>query len=233
LEDRKDTFLSMVTHELKTPASVIIGFSKVLLKHDMIGELKPEQIKAIKTVERNATRLESLIGDLLDSRKLDLHKMKFSYGDVDITKLVDFIHTNNQNIMQDKQIQFVNSTKETIFATTDSSRLEQVFNNLIRNSVDFVPKGGIIEICAKGDNKKIVCYVKDNGIGIPKAKQTNLFNRFYQVDSSLTRKHGGTGLGLSICQGIIKGLGGKIWIESEPKKGSIFYFEVPKIRAGE
>jgi len=233
LEDRKDTFLSMVTHELKTPASVIIGFSKVLLKHNMIGELKPEQIKAIETVKRNATRLESLIGDLLDSRKLDLQKMKFSYGDVDITKLVDFIHTNNQNIMQDKQIQFVNSTKETIFATTDSARLEQVFNNLIRNSVDFVPKGGIIEIGAKGDNKKIVCYVKDNGIGIPKDKQTNLFNRFYQVDSSLTRKHGGTGLGLSICQGIIKGLGGKIWVESEPKKGSIFYFEVPKIRAGE
>ncbi len=119
LEDRKDTFLSMVTHELKTPASTIIGFSKILLKPNMIGELKPEQIKAIETVKRNATRLESLIGDLLDSRKLDLHKMKFAYGDVDITKLVEYINTNNQNIMEEKQIQFVNSTKETIFATTD------------------------------------------------------------------------------------------------------------------
>jgi len=233
LEDRKDTFLSMVTHELKTPASTIIGFSKILLKPNMIGELKPEQLKAIETVKRNATRLESLIGDLLDSRKLDLHKMKFAFGDVDITKLIDYIHTSNQDIMQRKQIQFVNSTKETIFATTDSARLEQVFNNLIRNAVDFVPdKGGVIEIGANGDNKKIFCYVKDNGIGIAKEKQANLFDTFYQVDSSLRRKHGGTGLGLSICKGIINGLGGKIWVEGELKKGSTFYFEVPKVRSG-
>ena len=234
LEDRKDTFLSMVTHELKTPASTIIGFSKILLKPNMIGELKPEQIKAIETVKRNATRLESLIGDLLDSRKLDLHKMKFAYGDVDITKLVEYINTNNQNIMEEKQIQFVNSTKETIFATTDGARLEQVFNNLIHNSVDFVPEeGGKIEIGARGDSKKVVCYVKDNGIGISKEKQSNLFNRFYQVDSSLRRKHGGTGLGLSICKGIVEGLGGKIWVESNSNKGSVFYFEIPKIREGE
>ena len=234
LEDRKDTFLSMVTHELRTPASVIIGFSKILLKPKMIGELKPEQIKAIETVKRNATRLESLIGDLLDSRKLDLHKMKFVYGDVDITKLVEYINTNNQNIMEEKQIQFVNSTKETIFATTDGARLEQVFDNLIRNSVDFVPEeGGKIEIGARGDNKKVVCYVKDNGIGITKEKQSNLFNRFYQVDSSLRRRHGGTGLGLSICKGIVEGLGGKIWVESNPNKGSVFYFEIPKIKEGE
>jgi signal transduction histidine kinase len=234
LEDRKDTFLSMVTHELKTPASTIIGFAKILLKHDMIGELKPKQIKAVETVKRNATRLESLISDLLDSRKLDLNKMKFAYGDVDITKLVEYINTNNQNIMQEKQIQFVNSTKETIFATTDGARLEQVFNNLIYNSVDFVPEGGgKIEIGARKDNKKVVCYVKDNGIGISKEKQTNLFNRFYQVDSSLRRKHGGTGLGLSICKGIVEGLGGKIWVESNSNKGSVFYFEIPKIREGE
>ncbi len=233
LEDRKDTFLSMVTHELKTPASTIIGFSKILLKPNMIGELKPEQIKAVETVKRNATRLENLIGDLLDSQKLDLQKMKFAFGDVDITKLIDYIHTSNQNIMQEKQIQFVNSTNETIFATTDSARLEQVFNNLIRNAVDFVNERGKIEIGTKGDNEKIVCYVKDNGIGIPKENQANLFNRFYQVDSSLRRKHGGTGLGLSISKGIINGLGGKIWVESETKKGSTFYFEIPKVRVGE
>ena len=232
LEDRKDTFLSMVTHELKTPASTIIGFSKVLLDPKMIGELNPAQIKSIETVKRNATRLESLIGDLLDSRKLDLHKMKFAFADVDITKLIEYIHTSNQDIMQEKQIQFVNSTTETIFATTDGARLEQVFFNLIRNAVDFVPeKGGLIEIGANGDSKKIVCYVKDNGIGIPKEKHANLFDTFYQVDSSLRRRHGGTGLGLSICKGIITGLGGKIWIEGEPKKGSIFYFEVPKVKA--
>ncbi len=231
LEERKETFLSMVTHELKTPASVIIGFSKILLKPEMMGNLSAEQKKSIETVKRNATRLESLIGDLLDSRKLDLNKMKFAYADVDLTKLLDYIHTSNGNIMRDKQVQFVDSTKETIFATTDGSRLEQVFTNLIRNSVDFIPdSGGLIEIAARNDNNKVLCYVKDNGTGIPKEKQPRLFDRFYQVDSSLRRKHGGTGLGLSICKGIINSLGGKIWVESEPGKGSTFYFNIPKIQ---
>ena len=150
LEEKKETFLSMVTHELKTPASTIIGFSKVLLSPKMMGELKPEQIKIVETVKRNASRLESLIGDLLDSRKIDLKKMKFSYGDVDISKLIEFLKVNTKNIMQEKQIQFVNGTKETVFATTDGARLEQVFTNLIRNSVDFVPQEGKIEVGCRG-----------------------------------------------------------------------------------
>jgi len=233
LEEKKETFLSMVTHELKTPASVIIGFSKILLKPQMMGKLEPEQIKIIETVKRNASRLESLIGDLLDSRKLDLHKMKFAYGDVDITKLIEFLKTNTKNIMQEKQIQFVNGNKETVFATTDAARIEQVFTNLIRNSVDFVPKDGTIEVGCSAIKDKVQCYVKDDGIGIPEEKQDNLFNKFYQVDSSLRRKHGGTGLGLAICKGIIDGLGGKIWVESEPDKGTTFYFEIPKVMGKE
>ncbi|MDH3696129.1 MAG: HAMP domain-containing histidine kinase [Nitrosopumilus sp.] len=231
LEEKKDVFLSMVTHELKTPASTIVGFSKVLLNSKMAGELNPEQKKSIETMKRNATRLEDLIGDLLDSRKLGLSKMKFAYANVDITKLVEYILHNNKNITDEKNIEFVNSTKETIFATTDESRLEQVYNNLIRNAVDFVPKeGGKIEIGVKGDDNKIICYVKDNGIGISKEKQKELFNQFYQVDSSLQRKHGGTGLGLYISKGIIEALGGKIWVESELGKGASIYFSIPKIK---
>jgi len=230
LEEKKDVFLSMISHELKIPASVIIGFTKALLKPEMMGELTPKQKNTVGIIRRNATRLESLIGDLLDSRKLELNKMRFSYAEVDITKLLEYVQTSNSNILQEKQIEFVNTTSEQISATTDGLRLDQVFTNFIRNAVDFVPdKGGKIEIGAKLNDSKISCYVKDNGIGIPKEKQANLFHKFYQADSTLTRKHGGTGLGLSICKGIINGLGGKIWLESEPGKGSVFYFEIPQI----
>jgi len=229
LEEKKDVFLSMISHEIKIPATVIIGFTKVLLDPEKMGELTPIQRKSVETMKRNATRLESLISDLLDSRKLDLNKMRFSYAEVDITKLLDYIHTSNSNIMQEKQIEFVNSTKEQISATTDGSRLDQVLTNFIRNAVDFIPaKGGKIEIGAKLNDGKILCHVKDNGTGIPKEKQSQLFDKFYQADSTLTRKHGGTGLGLSICKGIINALGGKIWVESETGKGSVFYFEVPQ-----
>ncbi len=230
LEEKKDVFLSMISHELKIPASVIIGFTKALGKPEMMGELTPKQKKTVEIIKRNAIRLESLIGDLLDSRKLELNKMRFSFAEVDITRLLEHIQTSNSNILQEKQIEFVNTTNEQISATTDGSRLDQVFTNLIRNSVDFVPeKGGKIEIGAKLNDRKIHCYVKDNGIGIPKEKQSNLFNKFYQADSTLTRKHGGTGLGLSICKGIINGLGGKMWVESEEGKGSVFYFEIPQV----
>ena len=230
LEEKKDVFLSMISHELKIPASVIIGFTKALSKPEMMGDLTPKQKKTVEIIKRNATRLESLIGDLLDSRKLELSKMRFSYAEVDITKLLEYIQTSNSHILQEKQIEFVNTTNEQISSTTDGSRLDQVFTNLIHNAVDFVPeKGGKIEIGAKLNDSKINCYVKDNGIGIPKEKQSNLFNKFYQADSTLRRKHGGTGLGLSICKGIINGLGGKIWVESEEGTGSVFYFEIPQI----
>jgi signal transduction histidine kinase len=107
----------------------------------------------------------------------------------------------------------------------------QVLSALLYNSIDFVPRqGGRIEITAeyKENDNNIIFGVKDNGPGISKDKQKFLFKKFYQVDTSLTRKHGGTGLGLAISKGIVTGLGGNIWVETEEGKGSSFYFSLPK-----
>jgi len=99
----------------------------------------------------------------------------------------------------------------------------------VLNSADFTPaKQGKIEIGARSEDSKIVFYVKDNGAGIPKETQPIMFKKFYQADTSLTRKHAGTGLGLVVCKGIIEGLGGKIWFESQPGTGTSFFFTVPK-----
>ena len=169
-----------------------------------------------------------MIVDILDSQKLDLEKMRFEKTFVDITKLLEKLESNNQKLMQDKQIQFVNSTHEKIHTITDRERIEQVFNHLILNAVDFVTKGGQIEIGAQSKDEEILFYVKDNGLGIPLDKQKDLFEKFSRLDPFITRRHGGTGLGLSICRGIIKELSGKIWLESKPGKGSEFYFTIPK-----
>jgi signal transduction histidine kinase len=228
LEEKKDTFLSMISHELKIPASVIIGFTKALLKPEMTGDLTPQQKKSIETIRRNATRLENLIGDLLDSRKIQLNKMKFSYAEVDITKLLEYIHTSNSNILEDKHIEFVDTTSGQISATTDGSRLDQVLTNFVRNAVDFVPeKGGRIEIGGKTKDNEILFYVQDNGSGVSEEKQKELFKKS-PLDKTIRRTHGGAGLGLPLCKGIINAMGGKLWVESEPDKGSIFYFEIPK-----
>jgi len=231
LEVRKDEFLSMITHELKTPASTVVGFAKALQNPKIAGELNPTQAKAIETIKRNAARLETMVSDLLDSRKLDLQKMRFEYTYVDITDLMKHLENSHQNRMKEKKIQFINSTKEKISVTTDRNRLEQVLTNLILNSVDFVPKEGArIEIGAQTKSNDVLFHVKDNGIGIPSEKQKNLFKKFYQADTTITRRHGGTGLGLAICKGVTEALGGKIWVESEPNKGTAFYFTIPKVK---
>ncbi len=136
---------------------------------------------------------------------------------------------NAKNLIENKVIEFENSTKDQIDLVSDPDRLTQVFSNLIKNSVDFVSENtGKIEIGAKIQENDVLFYVKDNGIGIPKYMQANLFKKFYQIDTSLKRKHRGSGLGLSICKGIVEGLGGKIWLESAEGLGTIVYFTVPK-----
>lgn len=228
IEKQKDEFASMVTHELKSPLTPIIGWCQTLKNPKLIGQLNSKQLKAVDAIQRNAKRLQQLVGDILDVQKLDLNRMKFESQPVDVNDLLNYMHNNLQNVMAQKNIEQTNSTKEQLTVKSDRNRIEQVLNNLILNAVDFVPsETGKIEYGAQSKGADVLFYVKDNGTGIPSEKQKNLFRKFYQIDTSVTRKHGGSGLGLAISKGIIESLGGKIWIESELGKGANFYFTVP------
>jgi len=231
LEQKKEELLAIVTHELKTPLASMLGHAQVLQKPKILGDLNPKQEKVIKIINRNVYDLKKMIVDVLDSQKLDLEKMRFEYTYVDVTKLMEDCESHYQNPLREKQIQFVNSTKEKISVTTDRIRLLQVFDHLILNAIDFVPnEGGKIEIAAQTKDDDVIFYVKDNGIGISHERQKDLFKKFLESDTSIGRRHGGTSLGLSICKGIINKLEGKIWVESEPDKGATFYFSIPKMR---
>jgi signal transduction histidine kinase len=132
--------------------------------------------------------------------------------------------------MKNKNINFSVKYPKNIILKSDKQRLRQILDNLIRNSVDFTPsRNGTISVEVKTKEKNIIFSVNDNGSGIPKEKQLNIFKKFYQIDTSTTRKHGGTGLGLVICKGIVEGLGGKIWFESEFGKGTSFFIDLPAI----
>lgn len=225
---KKEEFTAMVTHELKTPLVTINGYSEMLREPGFLGTLNEEQDNAISRIHESSMKLDRLIGDMLDAQKLDLQKMKFIKenfsGRTFVQEMVDMFSP----MMQNKKIEFVNSTTDDLIVYGDKNRLTQVFGNLIRNSIDFVPeKHGRIEIGMQQDSGKAVFYVKDNGTGIPKDKQEYIFKKFYQIDTSLKRKHGGTGLGLVICKGIVDALGGKIWFESKEGKGTSFYFSIP------
>src|SRR5713226_313885 len=229
MEKLKDEFASMMTHELKTPLTPIMGHCEMLKEPGLLGDLNQVQLDSINKISENALRLERLIGDVMLAQRLEIGQMNFDKQKFEVTKLMSEIHNDYSQTMKEKQIEFVNSTREDLSLWSDKNRVREVIDNLIQNAVDFTPKNnGRIEIGARSEDSKVVFYVKDNGIGIPKEVQPIMFKKFYQVDASHRRKHTGSGLGLVICKGIVEGLGGGIWFESEPGKSTSFYFSIPE-----
>ncbi len=225
----KDEFAAMVSHELKTPIFPILLHCEMLKDPSMLGKLSPDQLDSVLQIELMAKRLDTLTGDILDAQKIDMNQMKFFKTKFKISEFFNEIIENSKILAAKKNISFTTSS-DNLKIYTDRDRLLQAFTNLIRNAIGYVHKNtGKIQITATSENEDILFSVKDNGIGIDSDKISNLFRKFYQVDTSLKRKHdSGTGLGLVICKGIINGLGGEIWAESELRTGSTFFFRIPK-----
>jgi signal transduction histidine kinase len=224
----KDEFIAMISHELKTPLTPIKIYATTLKKPKAFGELNQKQTEAVDAIHFNALRLERLIGDLLDVQRLETGRMMFSKEKFSVSEVLDDAVKDYKIMSRDKNIQITSKIDEEIILYSDKKRIEQVLDNLARNSIDFVPKDtGTIQIFAEKNNDNVLFTVKDNGKGISKETQKKLFAKFYQADTSVTRRHGGTGLGLAICKGIVEGLGGNIWLDSEIGKGTNVYFTIP------
>ena len=223
----KDEFASMVTHELKTPLVPIQGYCELLLD-GAVGDLTEQQKEKVQIIHNSALRLTELISAFLDIQMLGLGKVKFEIRETSANDLIDNCIKGFKIIAEEKNISLQAVSDAGLKLNCDARRILQVLNNLVGNAIKFVPeKKGKIEICARRDNGSMLFTVKDNGIGISKEKEQNLFKKFYQVDSSLRRKVGGTGLGLAISKEIVEAHKGKIWVESEEGKGSAFYFSIP------
>ena len=239
-ETAKEEFLSMISHELKTPLTPLKMYAEMLLKIRSMGELNEKQLKAMKMILRSISQLELLVNDIFDVYKLDIGKLQLNKKVVQVASLVKENMSELGLLMQDKQIQFnaeIIPPSEKVNVLCDPRRIGQVLANLIKNSVDFVPdKGGRITIRTEagyskqtndGNSNYVVFTIEDNGSGIPFEKIINLFKKFYQVDTSTKRKHGGTGLGLAICKGIVEGHGGKIWVDTKHTQGAMIKFTLP------
>ena len=244
-EDKsKEEFMSMVSHELKTPISVIKFYTDMLLKISKMGQTTDAQKKALATIYRNVDKLELLVNDILDVYKLDIGKMNITKSNVNVAQLVNETISDLNSFIIEKNIKVFTDIKDNQSINCDHKRIEQVLSNLIKNSIDFVPREkGIIIIKVEhydGTNDKrlsesiiypvenmILFSIEDNGPGIPADKLDNIFKKFYQIDTSLTRKHGGTGLGLTICKGIVEGHGGIIWIDKSSDEGALVKFILP------
>jgi len=226
---QQEQFAAMITHELKTPLVPIKGYCEMLL-NPKFGEISQDQKEAVEEILQNATQLQALIQNVLSAQKLGVDAMKYNIEDIDVDEYIEQIFKTLTPYMTDKKINFTKSVQEGTKIRADKSKLVEVFTNIVQNSVDFVPDvDGKITIGGISKGKQIQFSITDNGIGMPKEKQKKLFQKFYQVDTSHTRKHGGSGLGLSICKGYIEDMHGKIWIESEEDKGTTIFFTLPMV----
>lgn len=224
----KDEFLSMITHELKTPLVPIQGYVDILLG-EHLGTLTEKQKERLKIIKTSSESLLRIISDLLDAQKLELGKLVVKKENHDIKDTIDRAVESLQPRALENKVTIKQHLSKEIIIPHDPERIRQVLTNLVKNSLDVVEQNsGLIEIFVEDSAKEVKISVKDNGPGIPINKQENLFKKFYQVDTSLTREVGGSGLGLAICKGLIEEHGGTIFAESAPGIGSTFTFTLPK-----
>jgi len=236
----KTDFLNTVSHELRTPLTSILGFAKIIRKKfddSIFPAIRIEDKKTEKSISQvrgnidiimtEGERLTNLINDVLDLAKMEAGRTDWKMDRLRVEEIVDRAQTAAASLFEQKGLTLLRDIEEDLPAVTgDMDRFIQVMLNLISNAVKFTPQGSVI-CAARKINNEIVLSVTDSGIGIAEEDQPKVFEKFKQVGDTLTDKPSGTGLGLPICKEIIEHYGGRIWVESEPGKGSKFSFTIP------
>ena len=229
----KSIFLSNMSHEIRTPLNAIVGMTTIG-KRESTTEGKNH---AFSRIGDASTHLLGIISDILDMAKIEADKLELApiaylFGEM-IQRVLTVIHFRADEKQQVLDVHIDSSVPNAMIG--DDQRLAQVITNLLSNAVKFTPEGGAISLDASAETSAdgacvLRVQVTDNGIGIPRGAQAKLFDAFEQADSGRNREYGGTGLGLAISKRIVEMMDGRIWVESEPGKGSKFIFTVQVVR---
>lgn len=232
LEQLKSNFVSTISHELRTPLHSIKGFVNIILSERSTGSLTDVQRDFLTTVRDQTTRLERMILDLLEFNRLQSGQIKLNPEALDLALMAAAMTEQLRPVAEESSVTLLCLIEQSLPVEGDRLRIEQVFYNLIANAIKFTPAGGRVWVTGELGGQVAEIVVRDTGIGIPAAEQERIFERFYQVDASQTRKYGGAGLGLAICKHIIERHGGRIWAESDEGGGSAFHFTLPRELVG-
>lgn len=225
-EQQQATFISVISHELKTPVAIIKGYASTLRRPDANWDQQTIR-EGLAVIEEEADRLDTLIGNLLDVSRLQAGGLALQLGPVDLPSLaaraVQAIAATASERFE-FQIRFPSNMPP---VHADEERIRMVLTNLLSNAVKYSPNGGVIRVGGWVDGDQAVVYVADQGIGIAPEDQQRIFERFYRVDNTLGRQTQGAGLGLYLARAIIEAHGGQIRVESQPGRGARFIFTLP------
>lgn len=227
-ERMKSEFISMVSHELRSPLTSIKGSMGLLLSR-AAGELPSKARALLEISHRNADRLVLIINDILDLEKISTGQLEFNLEETDIAELLRETSAANSSLEQRHGVRIqVETTDTPMQVTTDPNRVIQVLTNFLSNAAKFSKPGERITIRAEENDDELRISVSDRGQGIPASEEHKVFQRFADLSNSKRAEKGGTGLGLSVCKAIVENLGGKIGFDSREGFGTTFYFTLPK-----
>ena len=227
LDRLKDDFISTVTHELKTPLTSVRSLTEILHDHPDLDDARRKEY--LQIIVKESERLTRLITQVLNFQKIDSDGMEWHMRRLNLAHIIRDSITASQQLIQDNNITLTTAIPETVPELDgDHDRLMQVMMNLISNAVKFCnPESGRINIALQVRNRTLQVSVQDNGIGIDKNVHQEIFERFKQINNVGQGRSQGTGLGLAITKKIIEYHKGRIWVESEPERGSTFKFTLP------
>jgi len=223
----KSEFLAHMSHELRTPLNAIIGFSELLLD-GIPGEINDEQRQCLNDILDSGQHLLNLINDVLDLAKVEAGKMELRLENLNLADVIDDVVETVKPMLDDNRHKLVVNVDEKMpRVRADKKRLRQIFLNLLSNAIKFTPADGKLSIEVKRNGNWCQVSVVDSGIGIRKGDQEQIFEPFTQLDTLPQNTRQGTGLGLALTKQLVEMCGGKIWVESEWRKGSRFTFTLP------
>jgi two-component system phosphate regulon sensor histidine kinase PhoR len=225
LNSMRRDFISNLSHELRTPVSVIRANSETLL--DGALEDKKEAKFFSKAILHNAERLTSMVSDLIDLSRIDYGDLKLNIVEVNLDNFIKSFIDSMMSVMKKKDIYIEYKPRHKKNIMADMQALERVMNNLIDNAFKYSPKGSVIEISTITNNNHIKINVADQGTGISEIDQEYIFDRFYRTASARASENKGSGLGLAIVKNLINSLNGEVGVSNRPEDGSIFWFTLP------